>query len=61
MLRERTSIIIAHYLSTIKTASQIVVVDDGEIVEIGSHKELLMKKGKYHDLYQTQLISNIVN
>lgn len=60
MLRERTSIIIAHRLSTIKTASQIVVIDDGEIVEIGSHKELLKKKGKYRDLYQTQLTSNLV-
>ncbi|MHA1445746.1 MAG: ABC transporter ATP-binding protein [Candidatus Heimdallarchaeaceae archaeon] len=60
MLRERTSIIIAHRLSTIKTASQIVVIDDGEIVEIGSHEELLKKKGKYRDLYQTQLTSNLV-
>ncbi|MCE7747974.1 MAG: ABC transporter ATP-binding protein [Candidatus Heimdallarchaeota archaeon] len=60
MLRERTSIIIAHRLSTIKTASQIVVIDDGKIVEIGSHKELLKKKGKYRDLYQTQLTSNLV-
>ena len=60
MLRERTSIIIAHRLSTIKTASQIVVIDDGEIVEIGSHKELLKKKGKYRDLYQTQLTSNLI-
>ncbi len=60
ILRDRTSIIIAHRLSTIKTASQIVVIDDGEIVEIGVHEELMQKKGKYYDLYQTQLTSNIV-
>ena len=61
ILRDRTSIIIAHRLSTIKTASQIVVIDEGEIVEIGSHEELMDKKGKYFDLYETQLTSNIIN
>jgi ABC-type multidrug transport system fused ATPase/permease subunit len=61
ILRGRTSIIIAHRLSTIKTASQIVVIDNGEIVEVGAHEDLMKKKGKYHDLYQTQLTSNIVN
>ncbi len=61
ILKERTSIIIAHRLSTIKNVSQIVVLDDGEIVEIGSHKELLRKKGRYHDLYETQITSNLIN
>ena len=61
ILRGRTSIIIAHRLSTIKTASQIVVIDDGEIVEIGTHEDLIKKKGRYFDLYQTQQTSNLVN
>lgn len=60
MLRGRTSIIIAHRLSTIKNTSKIVVIDDGEIVEEGTHQDLLKKKGRYYDLYQTQLTSNIV-
>lgn len=60
MLRGRTSIIIAHRLSTINNTSKIVVIDDGEIVEEGTHRDLLKKKGKYYDLYQTQLTSNIV-
>ncbi|NPD87840.1 MAG: ABC transporter ATP-binding protein [Asgard group archaeon] len=59
-LRGRTSIIIAHRLSTIKNVSKIVVIDDGEIVEEGTHQELLERKGKYYDLYETQLTSNIV-
>ena len=61
ILQDRTSIIIAHRLSTIKNVSQIVVLDDGKIVELGSHEELLKKKGKYHDLYETQLTSNLIN
>ncbi|MHA1201688.1 MAG: ABC transporter ATP-binding protein [Candidatus Heimdallarchaeaceae archaeon] len=60
MLRGRTSIIIAHRLSTIKNASKIVVIDKREIVEEGTHQDLLKKKGRYYDLYQTQLTSNIV-
>ncbi|MCK4896584.1 MAG: ABC transporter ATP-binding protein, partial [Candidatus Heimdallarchaeota archaeon] len=60
MLRGRTSIIIAHRLSTIKNTSKIVVIDDGEIIEEGTHRDLLKKKGRYYDLYQTQLTSNIV-
>jgi ABC-type multidrug transport system fused ATPase/permease subunit len=61
ILQDRTSIIIAHRLSTIKNVSQIVVLDDGEIVELGSHEELLKNRGKYHDLYETQLTSNLIN
>ena len=61
ILKDRTSIIIAHRLSTIKNTSKIVVLDNGEIVEEGTHEKLLQRKGKYHDLYQTQLTSNIIN
>ena len=60
MLKGRTSIIIAHRLSTIKNTSKIVVLDNGEIVEEGTHEKLLLNKGKYYDLYQTQLTSNII-
>jgi ABC-type multidrug transport system fused ATPase/permease subunit len=61
ILKERTSIIIAHRLSTIKNASKIVVLENGEIIEEGTHEKLLLKKGKYYDLYETQLTSNIIN
>ncbi len=54
VMRNRTSIIIAHRLSTIRDADLIVVMDQGRIVEQGNHKELLARKGKYHELYMTQ-------
>jgi ATP-binding cassette subfamily B protein len=50
----RTSIVIAHRLSTIQAADQILVLDDGRIVERGSHTELLARAGLYADLYKTQ-------
>ncbi|MFW9852825.1 MAG: ABC transporter ATP-binding protein [Candidatus Thorarchaeota archaeon] len=61
ILKNRTSIVIAHRLSTIKNASKIVVLEDGEIIEEGTHEKLLLEKGKYYDLYETQLTSNIIN
>lgn len=54
IMQGRTSIVIAHRLSTIRDSDLIVVMDHGEIVESGSHEELLAKKGKYHELYMTQ-------
>lgn len=54
VMQDRTSIIIAHRLSTIRDADLIVVMDHGEIVESGSHNDLLSKKGKYYELYMTQ-------
>ena len=54
IMQGRTSIVIAHRLSTIRDSDLIVVMDHGEIVESGSHEELLEKKGKYHELYMTQ-------
>ncbi len=50
----RTSIVIAHRLSTILSADQILVMDRGQIVERGTHSELLEAGGVYHHLYQTQ-------
>jgi ATP-binding cassette subfamily B protein len=52
-LQGRTSIVIAHRLSTITEADQILVLDDGEIVERGTHTELLGREGLYADLYRT--------
>lgn len=54
VMRNRTSIVIAHRLSTIRDSDLIVVMDHGEIVESGSHDELLDRKGKYYELYMTQ-------
>jgi ATP-binding cassette, subfamily B, bacterial len=53
-LTGRTSFIIAHRLSTIRGADRILVIQNGEITEAGSHKELLKLKGYYHDLYINQ-------
>ena len=53
-LSGRTSVVIAHRLSTIREADQILVVADGEIVQRGTHTELLAQGGMYSDLYETQ-------
>ncbi len=54
LMKNRTSLIIAHRISTIQDADLIVVMDNGRIVEKGNHKELIKAKGKYYDLYMTQ-------
>ena len=54
LMKGRTSFIIAHRLSTIKNADLILVMNDGDIVEQGNHKELLAKKGFYANLYNAQ-------
>ncbi len=54
LLRGRTSFVIAHRLSTIRNADQVLVVKDGEIVERGTHDELIAKQGVYYDLYMSQ-------
>ena len=50
----RTSIIIAHRLATVKKVDKIIVMDKGQVVEMGSHEELLQKKGYYDALYEAQ-------
>jgi subfamily B ATP-binding cassette protein MsbA len=57
MMKNRTSIVIAHRLSTIQKADTIVVLSNGEIVEIGKHHELLDKKGVYHNLVEMQSLT----
>ena len=53
-LTKRTAVVIAHRLSTIRAADAILVVEDGRIVERGTHTELLAAEGRYAELYRTQ-------
>ena len=55
MLAQRTSIVIAHRLSTVLSADEILVVEAGRIVQRGTHAQLLAQGGLYERLYQTQL------
>ena len=61
VIKGRTSFVIAHRLSTIVDADEILVVDDGKIIERGTHKELMKKRGTYYDLYTRQYDEMIVN
>lgn len=54
VLKNRTSFVIAHRLSTIRNADRILVIDQGRIIEMGSHEELMDKKGHYYQLYKAQ-------
>ena len=54
LMEGRTSIVIAHRLSTIVNADKIIVMDNGEIIETGTHKDLLEKNGRYAELYKLQ-------
>lgn len=60
LMEGRTSFVIAHRLSTIRDADLVVVIDDGEIVESGSHRELLARRGFYYRLYVSQFKGNAI-
>jgi ABC-type multidrug transport system fused ATPase/permease subunit len=55
LLAGRTSIVIAHRLSTIVNADRIIVIENGKIVEVGKHADLMQRKGKYYSLYELQI------
>lgn len=54
LMQGKTTFIVAHRLSTIKNADMILVMNDGAVIEVGNHKELLNKKGFYYNLYNSQ-------
>jgi len=54
LIKDRTTFVIAHRLSTIQKADQILVIEQGKIVETGKHDELIAKQGRYYDLYTVQ-------
>lgn len=60
LMKERTSFVIAHRLSTIRNASRILVIEDGRIKEMGTHRELLKLGGHYHRLYTQQFRQEVV-
>ncbi|EKN62467.1 ABC transporter ATP-binding protein [Schinkia azotoformans] len=59
VMEGRTSFIIAHRLNTIQSADTIMVIDAGEIIESGSHDELLAKKGAYYELYKSGAVQDV--
>jgi subfamily B ATP-binding cassette protein MsbA len=54
LMQDRTTFVIAHRLSTIQQADQILVIEEGNIIERGNHEELIAKKGRYYELYTYQ-------
>ena len=54
LTKGRTSVLISHRFSTVRMADRILVLDKGELLEMGSHEELLQKNGKYAELFQLQ-------
>ena len=61
LTKGRTSIIIAHRLATIQKADKIIVMDYGEIIEMGNHQELLKKNGQYKKLFELQFNGEVLS
>ena len=59
LISNSTSFIIAHRLWSIKNADRILYIENGNIIEQGTHQELINKKGKYFELYNSQFVNNI--
>src|SRR5690606_19980824 len=57
VLAGRIAFVIAHRLSTIRNATRIVVIEDGRIIESGTHRELMARRGHYFELYKQQSVS----
>jgi ATP-binding cassette subfamily B protein len=57
MMKGRTSFVVAHRLSTIRESDIILVMKDGDVIEKGSHEELLAGKGFYYELYNSQFVN----
>jgi len=57
--REHTTLVIAHRLSTVVDCDEIIVLEEGQIVERGSHRDLLQQSGRYHDMWQVQMQSDM--
>ncbi len=61
VMKNRTNMLIAHRISTVKNSDQIIVFDEGKIVERGIHEELIEKKGLYNDIYNKQLLEEKIS
>ena len=59
LLKDRTSFVVAHRLSTIQNADKIIVMNHGMIVETGTHQQLLARQGFYAKLYNSQFLGNV--
>ena len=60
-MKDRTTLFISHRVSTVRNADHILVLDNGKILEEGTHESLLKKRGAYYDLYESQLLEEHLN